>query len=384
MRTRHLLIVFATTVAAISTLYAPQPILPMFRSAFGVSEATAALLVTVAMLPLGAAPLVYGSFLESFSSKHMMAAGTLLLAATSAAQAFTNSFDLLLGLRFLQGLALPALLTSLMTYLSASCERSVMNRVMSVYIATTVFGGFFGRFCSGQVAEFYGWRSPFFCLAAALAVLSPMIFSLPRDARPAFSRLRLSAIPAILAKPGFFKTYAMVFCMFFVFAAVLNVLPFRLAEITGVFSASRTGMMYLGYLAGIAICLYSSRVAALLGGTVRAMATGIGLMAVSLALFSLPREWAVFSSMFLLCSGMVLTHGLAPGLLNTAADGMRGVVNGLYLSFYYSGGVLGSWLPGLVREHFGFVAALGLLFVMVFCAFGLAVSVRRVGDGPRP
>ncbi|TMO47952.1 MFS transporter, partial [Pseudoalteromonas ruthenica] len=60
MRLIHLL---ACSVVIFFVLYAPQPLLGLFASEFGVSPATAGSLMTATMLPLAIAPLVYGLFL---------------------------------------------------------------------------------------------------------------------------------------------------------------------------------------------------------------------------------------------------------------------------------------------------------------------------------
>lgn len=387
MKTSHLLAVLVVTILAISTLYAPQPILPLFRERFGVSEASAALLITVCMFPLGLAPLAYGFFLESFSSKRMMGAALFLLALTETAIGLCASFEAVLALRFAQGLIIPAMLTSIMTYISAGVPAASLRRVMALYIGVTTVGGFCGRFFSGQLAAFFDWRAPFFALGASLAASVFLIRALPPDARPAFERVRLGAIPDVLKKPGFFRVYAMAFCIFFVFAAMLNYLPFRLMGITGEYSASRTGFMYLGYLMGISSSLFSTRYAGFLGSEVRAMTVGIGVMFVSVCLFALPNEYALFSSLFVLCAGMFLTHSLAPGALNSSSPEKKGLVNGLYISFYYSGGTLGSYLPGLVQEHFGWTAYLMVLFLALSCAMYFALTAKgrsfaQGADGP--
>ncbi len=376
MKTSHLLAVLLTTVLAISTLYAPQPLLPIFRQEFGVSEASTALLITVAMLPLGLAPLAYGFFLESFSSKRMMAGALFLLAVTEACIGLCSTFEAVLGLRFAQGLIIPAMLTSIMTYLSAATPAHAMRRVMAVYIATTTVGGFCGRFFAGQLAAAFSWRAPFFALAVSLFAAMFFITSLPPDARPAFERIKLSAIPEVLKKPGFFRVYAMAFCIFFVFAATLNYLPYRLASITGEYSASRTGFMYLGYLMGISSSLFSMRTVKLLGGEVRALATGVIIMFLSVCLFAVPSQLALFTSLFVLCTGMFLTHSVAPGAINSSSGDKKGVTNGLYISFYYSGGTLGSYLPGLAQEHFGWTAYLGTLFFVLVLALYFAATVK--------
>jgi MFS transporter, YNFM family, putative membrane transport protein len=376
MKTSHLLSVLAVTVLAISTLYAPQPILPLFRERFGVSEASAALLITVTMFPLGLAPLAYGFFLESFSSKRMMASALFLLAVTETAIGFCASFEAVLALRFAQGLIIPAMLTAIMTYISSAASAASIRRIMATYIATTTVGGFCGRFFAGQLAAYFDWRAPFFALGASLCAAILLVVGLPPDARPAFERINLGAIPNVLRKQGFFKAYAMAFCIFFVFAAMLNYLPFRLISITGEYSASKTGFMYFGYLMGITSSLFSTRCARFLGGEVRAMVLGVAIMFLSVCLFATPSVYALFVSLFALCTGMFLAHSLAPGALNSSSAQNKGVVNGLYISFYYSGGTLGSYLPGLVQEHFGWPFYVATLFVALTLAMYFAWTIK--------
>ena len=59
-RARPPLGILLLTVFGFSTLYAPQPLLPVLAEAFGRGPTEASLLITLAMLPLACAPLVYG------------------------------------------------------------------------------------------------------------------------------------------------------------------------------------------------------------------------------------------------------------------------------------------------------------------------------------
>ncbi|MFO7661972.1 MAG: hypothetical protein R6X18_05200, partial [Chloroflexota bacterium] len=54
-----------TTILALSALYVPQPLLPVLTAEFDVTRETAALLTTIAFIPLCLAPLFYGALLET-------------------------------------------------------------------------------------------------------------------------------------------------------------------------------------------------------------------------------------------------------------------------------------------------------------------------------
>ena len=372
-----LLVLYAATVCGISSIYAPQPLLPLLAEAYGVSQATASLAVTATMLPLGIAPLAYGFFLDAVPARPLIGVSLGLLSVATACLPLCPDFEMFLVLRLVQGLVVPALLTALMTYLATAASPGVLRRVMAAYIAVTVFGGFFGRFFSGLAAGALGWSIPFYALGGTLFVCALACLTLPPDARSAFLPIRLGDAPQVLRKPGFLTTYAVVALLFFVFSGILNLLPFRLAELDGGYSPFRAGAMYCGYLMGIITCLTSHRLSRRLGGPARTMALGGAVVIGAAGLFALPAQEAIFASVFVLCAGMFMAHSVAPGVLNSAEAEHKGLVNGLYISFYYSGGALGTYLPGLVLARFGFSAAAGVLVAAAVLGMLVALSLRR-------
>ena len=65
------------------------------------------------MRPLGFAPMFYGVLLESLSARKIVRTALLLLGLLELVFCCTNSYVLLLVIRGLQGMAIPAILTSL-------------------------------------------------------------------------------------------------------------------------------------------------------------------------------------------------------------------------------------------------------------------------------
>lgn len=158
----NFLIVLFSTILVFTVLYAPQPLLPLLAEELGVSRSAASLLITVTMIPLSIAPIAYGFLLESVSAKRMLIGASLLLAITSLVLAAGPGYSSFLLVRLLQGLMIPAMLTALMTYISANAGVNGLGRAMAVYVASTVLGGFTGRAFSGFVAEWASWQTSFF------------------------------------------------------------------------------------------------------------------------------------------------------------------------------------------------------------------------------
>lgn len=62
-----------------------------------------------------------------------------------------------------------------------------------------------------------------------------------------------------------------------------------------------------------------------------------------------------------------MTHTVASGYINKLADNNKGVTNGLYVAFYYSGGTIGSVAPGIIYENYSwnvFLSVLGVIMLI--------------------
>ncbi|TNF50966.1 MAG: MFS transporter [Deltaproteobacteria bacterium] len=367
-----------TTVLALSALYVPQPLLPVLAAEFGISRETAALLTTISFIPLSLAPLFYGALLESVSTRKMLRWAVLLLAVTEGLMFLVEPFAWLMALRLLQGLLIPAMLTSLMTYVSQVSAKGDMARAMSWYIAATILGGFAGRAISGLIASLFHWRFSFLLLGVGLVVAWVWLGRIADTDSVKLARPSLKAIGGVLSDPVVRTTYAMVFCFFLVFAAMMNYLPFRLTELSSNADEFRIGLAYSGYLMGIAVSLNAVRIHRLSGGPEKVMVGALAFFIIALLVMLVPQVWALVGGMFILCGASFLTHATATGSLNRHLSQSKGVVNGLYVAFYYGGGAIGSYLPGYVYRDFGWNGFVLLLCAVLLIALSLAVYLSRL------
>lgn len=374
-----LLRIFFAAFCTLAMMYAPQPLFNVMARDLQVGQGAMQFLVTVVLLPLAVAPLAYGFLLEAVAARRVMLWSMATLAGLQAAMAFAPDYWQILVLRCGQGLLAPAMLTALMTHIGATQDRGTVQRSMAVYIASTILGAFFGRLGSGFVATHFGWRTALLTLALVLGLCALLISRLPKRDAGGFRRMPLSALPRVFLQPGFAQMYFTVFCAFFVFASLLNVLPFRLAEVAGPVSEVRIALMYSGYLLGVVICLRVMPLVRLFGSERRAVLAGMAMFFCVTAGFALPSASATQAAMLLFPPGFFLAHAVMPGYMNRLAQARQapaGLVNGLYLACYYLGGALGSWLPGLLYRHHGWGA-----YVLLSCAMlalgGLAAASSR-------
>jgi len=374
----EILPIIFNTILVLSALYAPQPLLPVLSHEFGVSREAAAALTTITFIPLALAPLAYGYLLETVSPIRILKIAVPLLAVTELFFAGTTSFSLLMAIRLIQGLLVPAILTSLMTYLSGRSSADTIQRVMAIYIAATIFGGFIGRATSGLIANLFGWRFSFLALAITLCIGFLTLFRLPEIEGLKTTRPQPKALLEVLRRPAFLSIYLSIFCLFLIFAAVMNFLPFRLTELSDQANELRIGLMYSGYMMGIVTSLGAPKFVSWIKSEITTIRVGFVCLFLTLIGLATNSVWILFGMMFLFCGAMFLVHSTASGLVNQLAGSQyRGLTNGLYVAFYYAGGSIGSFAPGIIYSHFGWNGFL-IVLALVCCTGYICINKVRI------
>jgi YNFM family putative membrane transporter len=371
--TRNLVVALIATVIAFSTLYIPQPMLPLLAQEFGVSAGEAGLLMTLAMLPLAVAPVLYGYFLQAIPARLMLQVALSLLALNQVCFMFATEFWHLLGLRLLQGLLLPAIFTALMTYCASTAAPGRVRRAMGLYIGATIIGGFSGRLVGGLFASSFDWHSAF--LVMGLLQLLPLLLltRVEADADINFARLDPRSISRVLSDSNYRYMFLSLAAVFFVFSGILNIVPFHLRDIEPGSTPLLISMLYLGYLVGAPISMFSDSISHALGNERRGLLLGLLIHGLGLVMLLFVAIQGLIVTMFFLAAGFFLIHALLSGLSNHLAREHKGVVNGLYVSVYYFSGALGSWLPGYLYEATGW-RGMVLVFVVILALAGWSMS----------
>ena len=381
------------TVLCYFTLYSPQPLLPILSEHFGVAPSSAGSLITITLLPLAIAPLIYGYILKAVSPIRLLQSVLLVIAFTSVAFALVAEFSQLLLVRLIQGILLPAALTAITTYIATTYSPAYLQQTISVYIACTIVGGFFGRLMAGFFSTYFDWHDFYFLLSAALLLncvwlnrtyrFSIAVRHVPkadsfhkRDLVPekaqenntslSASFFQFAGIFELLRNSDLVRIYGSIFCLFFTFVALLNYLPFMLSSGDQKASSFFIGLMYSGYLVGIFTSLKANAWAGWIGSPKKLMLFAYCVLAVMITLMINSNIMWLFIELCVFCGAMFIVHSVAAAQVNLRSPEQKSLVNALYMTFYYSGGALGSYLPGIIFQNFGqFWFLSGLLGVSV-------------------
>ncbi len=371
--TPNLVVALIATVISFSTLYIPQPMLPLLAENFGVSAGEAGLLMTVAMLPLAIAPSLYGYFLQAIPAKLMLTVALALLALDQVCFYFADEFWHLIVLRLLQGLLLPAIFTALMTYCASMVPPNMVRRAMGFYIGATILGGFTGRLAGGVFASSFDWRSAFVVMGLMQLIPLLLLTRVESDADINFARLDPKSISRVLLNRNFRFMFLTLASVFFVFSGILNIVPFHLQNIESAATPFIISLLYLGYLVGAPVSFFSESISKLLSDERKGLLLGLVIHVFGLVMLLFVAFEGLVVTMFFLAAGFFLIHALLSGLANHLAQEHKGVVNGLYVSIYYFSGALGSWLPGYLFEGVGWHGMI-IVFMLI-----LGVSAWSIG-----
>ena len=342
---REIWALYAGTVAAYADMYLTQPILPLLSEEFGVGPARAGLTVSAVVLAIAGAAAFYGPLSDALGRRRVMAGAVGLLSLATLACAFAPSLGALTALRALQGLFVPGMTAVSVAYAGDRFRAADLARVV---------GGLLGRVGAGWVTAHLGWRAAFVGFAA-LTLLAALglarALSPARVAAPVGFRAATRGMLGHLRSPRLLGAFLVGASLFFGWIGIFTYLPYHLTGRWGL-STSLVSSVYLVYAAGVLASPVAGRLAGRIAPrTLIGWGLAVELVGMAAALAgSLP---VLVAGLVVLVLGTFTAQAVAPAFVNQSARTAKGGASALYLTFYYLGGTLGSLLPGLAWQAWG-------------------------------
>jgi len=346
---------YAGTVVAYADMYLTQPVLPELAREFGVGPAGAGLTVSAVVLAIAAAAAQYGPLSDALGRRRVMAGATGLLSVATLACAFAPTLPVLVALRALQGVLVPGMTAVSVAYAGDRYRAADLARVVGGLIGASVVGGLVGRVGAGAITAHLGWRAAFVAFAALTLVASlGMARALAPDrggARGGWGEAWRGML-GHLRTPPLVGAFLVGLSLFFGWIGIFTYLPFHLSGPPYRLSTGWVSSVYLVYAAGVLVSPLAGR----LSGRIPPRT----LIGVGLAVEALGMAATLASPLPVLVVGLVVlvlgtftAQAVAPAFVNVTARAAKGGASALYLTFYYLGGTLGSLLPGLAWQAWG-------------------------------
>lgn len=359
------LAVFLVGLFAFLQVYSVQAILPVLVKEFGVAESVVGLSVGITVLAISAVSPFIGVLSDQLGRKVMIVPAIVGLAIPTFLLSVVPNIELLNAARFFQGLFVPAMTVVLLAYIAEEFPKKVAN-LTATYVMGTVLGGFLGRFVLGHLTELIGWRSAFLAMGAMtlmgaiiVGLCLPKSTTFTKSANNSFSK----NIAEHLQNPALLTLCFLGGCVLFSLVGAFTFINLHLAKPPYLLPTSQLANLFSIYLIGMLITPVSAWLIGKFGTrTTLFLAVGLSILGVLLTLGS--PLWLIVLGLTALSTGVFITQTATISQLSKTVSHNRSLANGLYYSGYYLGGVVGSWLCGLVFAQYQWLGVVGIIVLI--------------------
>jgi YNFM family putative membrane transporter len=353
---------------AFINLYSPQAVLPLLSQEFGVTAAQIAGVMTAGTLSVALIAPFTGTVADVLGRKRVIVTAMLVLTIPTVLAALAPTLSQLIFWRFVQGLVLPPIFAVTIAYIGEEWPPHEATTAAGVYTSGASLGGFSGRFFTGIIADFAGWRVGMITLAVVtLAGALAVAVLLPKEKKFVRSDGLIASARQMLRhfrNPQLVATYAVGFGVLFNFIATFTYVSFQLAGPPYNLSATWLGMIFIVYLIGSALTPLTGSAVSRFGrrsymiGVIALWILGIWLtLAPPLALIVL--GLALCATCGLIC------QAVSTGYVTITAKAGRSSAVGLYVTSFYIGGSFGAAAGGLAWTFGGWGACAAMVSAML-------------------
>lgn len=356
-------------------VYSVQAVLPLLMHELRATEVQVGLTVGATVMGVALVSPFMGMLSDAFGRKRFIIGSMLFLALPTLMLGQVTDVGQMMLWRFLQGVAIPGITVVLIAYIGEDYEGRLMTRLMSLYVAGTVLGGFMGRFLLGHLSEWLGWRHAFglmaaFSLAGALFVGWQLPSSRRFVARPN-PRAALATLAGHLRNRHVLTACLLGACVLFSLVGCFTYINLHLAGGPWHLDSGSLANLFTVYLVGMVVTPLSSWLIGRVGSARTVMlAVGLSMLGVLAARSaSLP---VIVLGLTAMCSGVFITQAATISYIALNVREGRSLASGLYYMAYYSGGTVGAWACGLAYAHSAWPAVVGALLAVQVLALAVA------------
>jgi MFS transporter, YNFM family, putative membrane transport protein len=367
------IVIGLTAFLTLVDLFATQAILPSLTRTYGVTPAAMGFAVNASTMGMAISGLVVSLFSRYINRRRGILVSLVLLSIPTALLATAPDLMVFTALRIMQGLCMASAFTLTLAYLGEECSDMDADGAFAAYITGNVASNLVGRLIAAAVVDHFGLASNFYFFAAINLAGAVLVYSTVAHTTPMARAGMMSASPFAawiehLRNPRLRAAFGVGFCILFAFIGTFTFVNFVLVRPPLSLGMMQLGFVYLVFLPPIVTTV-------LAGWTVRHFGTrptlwgSLGLAAIALPLLLLSNLSVVLIGLVLVGVGTFFAQAVATGFVGRAATGDRGAASGMYLSSYFSGGLVGTVVLGQAFDRFGWAA----------CVAGIALSLAAAG-----
>lgn len=350
-----LLMATATGIAVAGNYYA-QPLLHTIAADFGLTQASAGTIVTTAQLSYGVGLILLVPLADILERRRLIFIMLMLASIGLIISGFAPSLPWLLFGTALTGISsvVAQVLVPFAATLAAPEQR---GRVIGILMGGLLLGILLARVVAGGLSTLVDWRFVYWMAALAMFIVAiALTRALPRyraDSVESYKQLLISVVALFVEEPILRHRALLGLISFALFSMFWTPLSFLLSKPPYNYADATIGLFGLAGAAGVMAASWAGRFADASKGE---LGTRLGLLALLLSwiplYFAQVSLIALLAGVLLLDLAVQLVHVSNKNVIYALRSEIRNRLNAGYMTCYFIGGALGSWLSVNLYQHF--------------------------------
>ena len=371
---------FFGSLTAFGAEYCVQPIIPLFTEEFNVDPTISSLAVSLGLAGMAVSMFLIAIFAKRLPRKKIMSWGLIIASGLAMGISLSGNFDMILGMRFIQGMLLAGFPAMAIAYINEEFDPSIIGRVTGIYIAGNSIGGLSGRLMLSALTDLFDWRLALMVLGGiyiAIGFAFSMTLPAPRHeidlrAEPARPRDFINLLKnwrlvcvyliATLAMGAFVCSYNFI-------SYVLLAAPYSLTQ-------TQIGFVYTLFLVGTFASTVMGRLSDRLGNG-RTVLISIVVMVLGVGISSIETLLGKLMGLALITYGFFGAHSAACAWAGKLDDSDKARISSMYMLFYYFGASVVGSLGGKFLMMSGWLGIVLFLSIELSIALSLSVALLR-------
>ncbi|EST54472.1 MFS transporter [Brevibacillus panacihumi W25] len=385
---RAWLLTGATTLFLVGTdVFIMSPLLPSIADEFVLTPAQAGWLVTIMSIMYACGSPFMGSLFDQLHTKRsfILWGGLIGFCLANIWTGLSTSFLMLLCSRAVAGLSLAAIAPCVYAYVSDLAPSGKRAAWLSFIVSGNLTGLWIGTPLGTLLADYGGWRSPFWLIAACSFVLAWINLAIwPQTKRSHSPANTAGPAPVVSMLRSVLVTVYWAVAIY----AVYTYLGTTFIQETGLSSSQLASTLIAYGLGAMFGSLFGGKLADRWGSKAISSTSlfGLFLMLVAVGLFYREMPWLYF----LLFSWSIVGYAFVPAYQSRLASeypSHLGLIMAWNITGMYVGMTMGSYLGGMLYELGGFASIVSLSAVIALLAgFSSlrAAPIKKEAARPEP
>ena len=365
----------------LTDLFATQAILPSLAAQYRVAPGQIGIAANAGTIGMAIAGLLAGVLAGGLDRRAVITVSLVVLAIPTALLAFAPDLTLFALLRVAQGLCMATAFTLTIAYLAEHCTPAETTTALAAYVTGVVASNLIGRLIATTVVSLAGTEANFLVFAAlnlAGALLTWVALSRGAPMMPmrAANMHFWSAWGVHLSNVRLLRCFAIGFLILFAFIGVFTYVGFVLTRAPLSVSMQSLGLVFLCFAPSMVTTPFAGPVAGRFGLN-RVMAGSLLVSAAGLLALLSSQLLVIVAGLTIFAAGTFFAQAIATAFVGRAATVERAAASGLYLAFYYAGGLVGASAIGRVFDMLGWTASVAAIAAALMTAALLGLGLNE-------